>query len=85
MSNSLNCRSGLDPAGLFLLHVSIVTPLKATHPRACTASASSCSGGLPRPRGTDSSAYRAVPSTRDEFSGNDEPTACDADAWDEFR
>ena len=34
-SNGLNCRSGLDPAGLFLLHVSIVTPLKATHPRAC--------------------------------------------------
>src|ERR1019366_2990113 len=37
------------------------------------------------PHGTDASAYSAAPPTRDEFSGDDEPIAWEADGWDEFR
>jgi hypothetical protein len=37
------------------------------------------------PRGTDASAYRTAPPARDEFSGEDEPIAWEADGWDEFR
>jgi hypothetical protein len=37
------------------------------------------------PHSTDASAYRAAPATRDEFSGDDEPLAWEADGWDEFR
>jgi hypothetical protein len=36
------------------------------------------------PRGNDVSAYLAAPPTRDEFSGDDEPIAWDAEGWDEF-
>jgi hypothetical protein len=36
------------------------------------------------PRGTDASAYRAAPPTDDEFSGEDEPLAWEADGWEEF-
>lgn len=36
------------------------------------------------PRGTDSSAYRVIPSTDDGFSGDDEPLAWEADGWEEF-
>jgi hypothetical protein len=36
------------------------------------------------PRGNDVSAYAAQPPTRDEFSGDDEPIAWDAEGWDEF-
>jgi hypothetical protein len=36
-------------------------------------------------RGADASAYKTVPPTRDEFSGDEEPLAWDADGWDEFR
>ncbi len=37
------------------------------------------------PRGNDVSAYMVAPPTRDEFSGDDEPIAWDAEGWDEFR
>ena len=37
------------------------------------------------PHGSDASAYRLAPSTRDEFSGEDERVAWEADRWDEFR
>ncbi len=37
------------------------------------------------PRGSDVSAYRAEPPTRDEFSGEDEPMAWEAEGWDQFR
>jgi hypothetical protein len=37
------------------------------------------------PHGTDASSYSASPPTRDEFSGDDEPIAWEADGWDEFR
>jgi len=37
------------------------------------------------PRGPDASAYMTAPPTRDEFSGDDEPIAWEADGWDEFR
>jgi len=37
------------------------------------------------PHGTDASAYRSAPPTTDEFSGEDEPIAWEADGWDEFR
>ena len=36
------------------------------------------------PRGNDVSAYVAAPPTRDEFSGDEEPIAWDAEGWDEF-
>lgn len=36
------------------------------------------------PHGTDSSAYRAMPPTDDEFSGDDEPLAWDTAGWEEF-
>jgi hypothetical protein len=35
-------------------------------------------------RGTDASAYKAVPPTDEEFSGEDEPLAWEADGWEEF-
>jgi hypothetical protein len=35
-------------------------------------------------RGTDASAYRVAPPTNDEFSGEDEPLAWEADGWEEF-
>ena len=37
------------------------------------------------PHGSDASAYRAAPPTHDEFSGEDEPMAWDAEGWDRFR
>lgn len=37
------------------------------------------------PHGTDASAYSADPPTRDEISGDDEPSDWEADGWDEFR
>ena len=37
------------------------------------------------PHGSDSTAYRAAPLTRDEFSSEDEPMAWDAEGWDQFR
>jgi len=37
------------------------------------------------PHGADAAVYSAVPATRDEFSGDDEPLAWEADGWDEFR
>jgi hypothetical protein len=33
----------------------------------------------------DASAFKLAPPTRDEFSGDDEPMAWEADGWDEFR
>jgi hypothetical protein len=36
------------------------------------------------PHGTESSAYRAAPPGRDEFSGDGEPLAGEADGWDEL-
>ena len=36
------------------------------------------------PHGADASAYRAAPPTDDEFSGDDEPLAWEADGWEEF-
>jgi hypothetical protein len=36
------------------------------------------------PRGDDVSAYVAAPPKPDEFSGDDEPIAWDAEGWDEF-
>ena len=36
-------------------------------------------------KGSDVSAYKAAPPCRDEFSGDEEPLAWDADGWDEFR
>ena len=35
-------------------------------------------------RGADASAYKAVPPTDEEFSGEDEPLASEADGWEEF-
>jgi hypothetical protein len=37
------------------------------------------------PHVADAVAYKSLPPTRDEFSGDDEPTAWEADGWDEFR
>jgi hypothetical protein len=37
------------------------------------------------PHGADASAYRTAPPNGDEFSGDDEPIAWEADGWDEFR
>ena len=37
------------------------------------------------PRGTDASVYAAAPPTSDEFSGNDDPLAWEADGWEDFR
>lgn len=37
------------------------------------------------PQGADASAYSAAPATRDEFSGDDETLAWEADGWDQFR
>jgi hypothetical protein len=36
------------------------------------------------PHGTDASSYTAATPARDEFSGEDEPIAWEADGWDEF-
>jgi hypothetical protein len=36
------------------------------------------------PHGADALAYRAAAPTRDEFSGEDEPIAWEADGWEEF-
>ena len=36
------------------------------------------------PGGTDASAYGVAPPGQDEFSGEDEPLAWEADGWDEF-
>jgi hypothetical protein len=36
------------------------------------------------PRGTDAAAYGTAPPTGDEFSGDDEPLAWEADGWEEF-
>ncbi|MGA7409244.1 MAG: hypothetical protein WBW33_02100 [Bryobacteraceae bacterium] len=36
------------------------------------------------PHGTDASAYRVAPPTNDEFSGDDEPLAWEAEGWEEF-
>ena len=36
------------------------------------------------PHGADASAYTAAPPARQEFSGDDEPIAWDAEGWDEF-
>jgi hypothetical protein len=37
------------------------------------------------PHGTDASAYTAAPPARQEFSGDDESIAWEADGWDDFR
>jgi hypothetical protein len=37
------------------------------------------------PHGANGSEYRVAPPTREEFSGDDEPLAWDAEGWDEFR
>jgi hypothetical protein len=37
------------------------------------------------PHGADASAYGMAPPNADEFSGDDEPMAWEADGWDEFR
>jgi hypothetical protein len=37
------------------------------------------------PHGTDACAHKVAPLTRDEFSGDDDPIAWEADGWDEFR
>ena len=37
------------------------------------------------PHGSDASTYMAVPPTCDEFNGEDEPMAWEADGWDQFR
>ena len=37
------------------------------------------------PHGADASGYRAAPPTSDEFSGDDDPIAWEADGWEEFR
>ena len=34
------------------------------------------------PHGSDASAYRAAPPTRDEFDGEDQRVAWEADGWD---
>lgn len=36
------------------------------------------------PNGRDSSVYRAAPPTRDEFAGEEEALAWEAQGWDEF-
>ena len=36
------------------------------------------------PHGANGSAYRVAPPTREEFSGDDEPLAWEAEGWDEF-
>ena len=37
------------------------------------------------PHGSDASSYRAAPPTRDEFDGEDQPIAWEAEGWDQFR
>jgi hypothetical protein len=37
------------------------------------------------PHGANGSAYRVAPPTREEFLGDDEPLAWEAEGWDEFR
>ena len=37
------------------------------------------------PHGTDDFTYIAASPARDEFSGDEEPIAWEADGWDEFR
>ena len=39
---------------------------------------------IARPQGGDSSAYRSVPPSRDEFSADDEPLAWDAEGWEDI-
>jgi len=34
-------------------------------------------------RGDDASVYQSVPPSRDEFSGDDEPLAWDAEGWED--
>jgi hypothetical protein len=36
------------------------------------------------PHGDDASAYTTAPATRDEFQGDEDPLAWEADGWDEF-
>jgi hypothetical protein len=36
------------------------------------------------PHGTDASVYAAAPPAGDEFSGDDDPIAWEADGWEEF-
>jgi hypothetical protein len=36
------------------------------------------------PRGTDTTAYRDAPPSRDEFSADDDPLAWDAEGWEKF-
>ncbi len=36
------------------------------------------------PRGTDASAYKVEPPTEQEFSGEEESLAWEADGWEEF-
>jgi hypothetical protein len=35
------------------------------------------------PSSGDAPVYRSVPPSRDEFSADEEPLACDADGWEE--
>jgi hypothetical protein len=37
------------------------------------------------PHGTDNSVYAAVPPASDEFSGDEDPLAWEADGWEAFR
>jgi hypothetical protein len=37
------------------------------------------------PHVADAAAYKSAPPTREEFSGDEEPIAWEADGWDEFR
>jgi hypothetical protein len=37
------------------------------------------------PRGSDAPVYAAASPTRDEFWGDDDPIAWEADGWEEFR
>jgi hypothetical protein len=37
------------------------------------------------PQGPDRSKYIVAPATDDEFSGDDEPLAWEADGWEQFR
>jgi len=37
------------------------------------------------PHGTDASAYQVAPPTDDEFAGDNESLAWEADGWEEFR
>ncbi len=39
---------------------------------------------IAKPQGGDTSVYRAIPPSRDEFSADDEPLAWDAEGWEEI-